>query len=501
MIKIDRAIALPGPPEAPQAGQRVRFPDDSPTASLRGFTSMLLGIETTVNHAITITDLLNERPSSSDFVLVERPGPMLNRMQLGVESTAFMVGDDAWPSVSLVGLNLNRLECHGGMFGEIAFCQVGGVVLGQFDQFSVNGEFHTETGGQVSMGAGVNALSFMDVRHGSFAEFRNSAAPGGQVTAVDDFQIDAGFFQALTLDQCDKFRIGAERTGSEPYRLRLGVELEGTAIRLNDSSGEIFGASLETPVPADSFGNEASFIFTNGRPNIALAGTNRQLRLDDVQTFIPVAAATPHSGVILDASGAVACTVQYDPTFVANGLFVLPQTSEFRPFELSQTDVFDSAHNHYLSPKVSFTHKGMPWKHAFGSPFQRYSVTRFVPGQDFRVEKTRAFSGLTVQQIAGVAQQEYLPATDGTSMHLTTGYSLVRLGFDTPSEITEPVPVLLNDSDQGSVVLATSDPAAPQIQIGVLVRIIIYQDNHPNSIAIRLGLVKLDIKDLPPIGE
>lgn len=510
VIDIDLGSSLPGAPETPHVGQRVRFPETS-SGQLTNFTSVLLGIQATENlHHISIGNLLPERPSSSDQVFLERPNVFIDRLMLGIVGTAHQISDNSYPSLSLVGLNVNRLECHGGIFGEIAFCQAGLLTLGDFDQFSVTGNFHEETGNlTIGLGAGLNCGSLF-IDHGALADFENSASLGGQALAIDDLRIRRGnFVQSLNIEHCERFEIGAPRLSGEPRLIRLAAENTGGGIRVRESDGFIFSASLDAPVPIAGT-TELDFDFTNGHPSITLEGVNRSVRLNDLQTFQPFHAGPRRSGIILDATGAVACTVSYDlgtGAEIPSGLILLPRTSAFRPFELTQTDMIDSADNHYLSPQqVSFKQKGFPFrKGGTESGYARYNVMRFVPddADSNRINRASPNNLTGVEQIAGVIQQEFMDNDSadavGTSMCVTTGYSLVRLD-SVPTSITTPAIVVLSDRDEGMVTTETSSSSVRQFQIGTLVRIIEYFDQHKDNMR-RLGLVRLDIKELPPIGE
>ena len=129
------------------------------------------------------------------------------------------------------------------------------------------------------------------------------------------------------------------------------------------------------------------------------------------------------SGVILDSTGAVAAKIIYDPNnVVVSGLIRLPNNSFFRPFELSQTDVFDSRDNHFMNPtnsssgaNVLFTQKGFPLH--LDRPrrgVSRYVVTQYVDGTS-NVIMARAGEGTRLESIAGVAQQQFLAGVPRTA--------------------------------------------------------------------------------------
>ena len=123
-----------------------------------------------------------------------------------------------------------------------------------------------------------------------------------------------------------------------------------------------------------------------------------------------------------------------------------------------------------------------------------YSVTLFdgigVPGRQ-RVVPATANTANIPNRIAGVCQQRLPGNTEDVSMHVTNGYTLVRLG-NAPSNADLPAPVYLTTTAaQTGAVTTVPSTIRMRSRCGwVLVQI------FPTTQISQLGLVRLELERL-----
>jgi hypothetical protein len=198
-----------------------------------------------------------------------------------------------------------------------------------------------------------------------------------------------------------------------------------------------------------------------GVPAIALTGTGRALTIDR-DTVLGVAG--PRLLTLAASSGA---EVVIDPNAVLPAAIALATGADFPPAELTRTDVIDSAGNHVQAPGGAFVQKGLAL--AASGPVTQYAVTRYTgtgsPSEQ-QVTPALAVAPDPTVALAGVAQQGLVAAGIGRAMHVTSGYSLVRLepGAATP---TLPAPIFLSGTTAGTV---TFTAPAVSVRVGVMVR-------------------------------
>jgi hypothetical protein len=168
-------------------------------------------------------------------------------------------------------------------------------------------------------------------------------------------------------------------------------------------------------------------------------------------------------------------------------------TSPWQPLELNATDIVDSRNNHIQGPAGSLQPKALGLRSSV--VLAAYSVTLFdgtgVPGRQ-RVVPATANTALIANRIAGVCQQRLPGNTDDVSMHVTNGYTLVRVA--NPVANTDlPVPVFLTTvaTQAGAVTsIAPTDPDSQQVRVGVLVQV------FPSSQIEQYGLMRLELEKL-----
>ncbi len=527
-------------------GFRVRFDPTVSSNSIADFAAMVLGNDPQVAGAagsgsVTVSRSFpnNNVPGGNDHFFIDRPSVPLGRVVLGITGTdefRLVDGDGqagdpgATPGLSLVGLRVGRLECHGGVSGEIAFCEIQRLVLGSFDLFKITGEFTDEKGVTHDLGVGASIGTTAMIEGGLEIEIQNSSSNFTEVSSVETFTADGYYSPTTTIRDCNRFAIGTDRSADSPAPprlVRMGANISDAALIIADSDGEVLSTQFDTPT-----GTGAPFQFqsdTSASPaSIRLQGTGQSLRVRDVDLTFGHGA-TP-SGVLLDAMGAVACVVNYDPTFTVSGLVALPGRTIFRPFELAFTDVRDPADNHFLSPTLnapvvrsgphanfagaiqtdngygrSFIQRGIPvqYEPANGPDnLPRYLFAQFVGDSTARVgmaspvfpDQNNKNSDVVASRIAGVVQQQILRGDGRVSFTtlVSTGYTLVVL--DTlPDTRVLPAPLFLSTKWGTVTTVRPTDSGVAVIRVGILLRVVAsggLGDNHPAPDPI-IGLARL----------
>jgi hypothetical protein len=562
VLNLDRQAALTDGADT-LVGSRVRFED---TSSLGNFSTMVLGnVPGGGNHPggqITTGTAFFSVPGGTDRFSLEQPAVFLNDVFIGINAT-----DSASPpseegpvtssGLAVVGLNMTSLDLRGTFYGEIAFCQANFVRLSRFVQLKINGTYTDERSdgedGSHTTGVGVNVTNSLIVSDGDDLLLSNSVASGAVIQKVDSLSVPQGYFSAQTvIDTCDRFSIGTPlQVPSSSKLVRIGAgATQGATLRISHSDGEVLGTAFDMEnlhqnfrFNADDGVNQAAIRFE---------GTGHSLRLRDVD--LTHGQNNTPSGVLLDATGAVASNFDYDQrgmfgasnpdlaAVVVSGLVALPGRSMFRPWELSYTDFRDPADNHYFSPDVStksfqagmntiaagqgrtFVQRGLAAQgitnivNAGNVGITRYRVVQFVGDGTARVRMARADlkdfeTGVTATaeviaaSIAGVSQHGVIQliGTDPSEEKkqfttvVSTGYSLVSLNGLPSAGVRLPVPVYLS-SNWGTVsTVRPTETSLAVILIGSLLRVVAQNDlGDAGSGDAAVGLVRLNIQLAPP---
>jgi hypothetical protein len=479
--------------EPDQIGKRVRFAHDTTNPSLQDTCAMVLGhgeISGGGSFADIVPVLATTTIGGSDRLFIESPGVRVPNLFLGGT-----LPDDV---VGIVGLDVGNTFSIEGFGVRISFCHAGGTLgVTEFGAVFVSEFFEDEFGNSVNTGAGL--VGILEVADGNLLFVSQSflrifgAERVKQIGAVRSNIWSADFTNS---GRCD---LGENRTtpaGQPPFFMRLGKQ---NGLLFDATSGTVEAALLE--------GQNANLVF---------AGTGHSLEIDDIDVNFNL----KPSGIILDATQAQSCDIIYTPkqNFIPSGVFMLPQSTLLRPFELGVTDQYDAGNNHYHAALLSFVNRGiaLPKSSAENKPIARYFVTQYDGTSGLGVKAAFAFDGqngtrLDPSSIAGVAQQEIRidptqppNAGAGTAVHLTSGYSLVALAYfqkTSDTAVTLPAPVFVSDVIYGAVTLDTElRDSSPRVRIGTLVKIITYADNINASQWSRFGLVRLQL-DSPPPGQ
>jgi hypothetical protein len=481
--------------EPAQLGKRVRFAHDTTNPSLQDATAMVLrhGELTGGGSFVDIAPPLGRTSTigGSDRLFIEFPGARVPNVSL-----SGTLPDNVLTMVGLFVANQLLVEGFG---GSISFCQVGGAAnVLNFSSLSVNEIFNDELGNQVGTGGGI--VGVLGAQDGSNLFVSQSNLSQFNATRVKQVTVERSIVLQGGMENCGPSDIGENRsspTGTLPFLTRLGAS---ASVSFLETSGTVTGALLE--------GGGGDFA------NLFIQGHDQSLEIEDID----INANLRPSGIILDATQAQSCDIIYTPQqgFIPSGVFMLPQSTLIRPFELSVTDQYDAANNHYHASLLSFVNRGitLPKSSAENKPIQRYFVTQYDGTGGLGVKAAFAFDGqngtrLDPSSIAGVAQQEIRISNtqppnpgDGSSVHLTSGYSLVALAYfqrTNDASVTLPTPVFVSDVIYGAVTLDSElRDSSPRVRIGTLVKIITYADNINASQWVRFGLVRLQLDSPPP---
>jgi hypothetical protein len=529
-------------------GLRLRFTPESRSQK----ATMVLGNSAAASDgslSISIADpFSNSFPGGNDTFWLEEPAVAFNAIEIGVVGTEQLTltdqfVTDANPNISLVGLNANTLRLSGPVAAELAMCEINALTLGRFGHAKITPNYTDELGafGASSrfVGVGVKVDETITMYDGDGVDITNSVVVDTQLVDVGRVNIFSFSSQSTSIIDCDKFIIGSESPNATQRFVRLGGGLStGTALAIENSDGEVAGTSFEIR----NIHNEAgtSFDFNANDDGVDLAamsftGTGRSLRIRDVD--LTVAATNPQtafnaSGVLLDATGAVASLVDYAPlgSPYVSGLIALPGRVFFRPYELLYTDFRDAADNHYLSPSVSskdvatspnpslndafqgrsFTQKGIPVQALTtgneGVP--RYRVVQFVgDGSTSRVQVARInlVDNVTrtpmqiAASVAGVMQQTILPTEDSKAfgMCIPSGYTLIALDNTDLDSTPLPAPLYCSGNQFGLATVAPPTSSGQAVvRIGVLVRVVIgegFETNNTGDNVVGLARLQIDL--------
>jgi hypothetical protein len=478
--------------EPDQLGKRVRFAPDTTNPSLQNTCYMVLGHGQSTgggSFVNIVPPLSTTTLGGQDRLFIEFPGVRVPNVSLSGTLPNDVVG--------IVGLNISTLTITG-FGGRISFCQVG---LGKVDEFGslvVSESFVDELGNFVATGVG--AVGQLELFDGSQLLVSNSSLAELVASLVKEVGALQSNIQVANFQECGTCDLGESRStapGQPPFFMRLGSQ-QGQ-VRFENTSATVEAALLEA---------------TNN-PNLLFVGTGHSLEIDDIDVVVKP------SGVIVDATQAQSCDIIYTPKqgFVPSGLFTLPQNTLLRPFELSVTDQYDAANNHYHAALLSFVNRGisLPKSDSEVKPIARYFVTQYDGTSGLGVKCAIAkdpSSGapLDPSSVAGVAQQEIRISTTqppnpgpASVVHLTSGYSLVALAYfskTSDSAVTLPAPVFVSDNIFGAVTLDSElFDGSPRVRIGSMVKIINYADNasaNNSTQWVRFGLVRLQLDSPPP---
>ena len=424
-------------------GRRVRFSDTTTTAALRSRTGVVLAH--TATSVLLDVALAPAAAVAGDSLFLERPGVRVGTLAIG---TATAGGGNTF-ATSVAGLSAAKIDLSGATGTvELAFCEADTFVATVFGSLKCAGDYGTELGTTVDLGAGLRAGGASALDQGRSISFAKSALlAAADLKRIGSVALGAGVFAIEShVTQCGYFTVGV---GGSFRRVRIGLGSPVPTLQVNEASGAIQNVQID--------------LTAAGLPSIVLTGNGRALSIDS-GTVVPGAGAR-----LLSLTASSGAEVVIDPNAALTAAITLSTGADFPPSELTRTDVIDSAGNHVQAPGGSFVQKGLAL--AASGPITQYSVTRYTgTGSPNEQQVTPALAAAPdpTAALAGVAQQALLAAGVGRTMHVTGGYSLVRLdqaaAASTPAL---PAPIFLSGATAGAI---TFTAAAVSVPLGVLVR-------------------------------